>query len=40
MRNSRRKGDLEHTNEESNGKVVKRSRLNYLSVIGKVTLKF
>ena len=39
MRNSRRKGDFEHTTEESNGKVVRRRRLNCLSMVGKVTLK-
>ena len=40
MRKSRRKGDFEHTNEESNEEVVKRRKLNCLSVVGKVTLKF
>ena len=39
IRKSRRKGDFEQTNEESNGKIVKRRRLNYLSVVKKFTLK-
>ena len=39
MRDSMRKGDFEHSNEESNGKVVMRRRINYLCVVGKVMLK-
>ena len=39
MRDIRRKGDFDPTNEESNGKVVMRRIINYLIVLGKVTLK-
>ena len=40
MRKSRIKSDSEHTNKESNGKILKRKRLNYLSVVENLTLKF
>ena len=39
MRDIIRKGDFEHSNEESMETAVMRRRINYLSVVGKVTLK-
>ena len=39
MRKGRRKSDFENTNEELDGKELKRKRLDNLSVVEKVTLK-
>ena len=39
MRKGKRTFYFENTNEESNGKVLRRKRLNHLSVVEKVTLK-